>query len=120
MPTATIELPQEMIDAANTYAEREHRSIADLFADALKLTYGIDCVHMTGLHDKNMARKRAVSQRATGATSADADWLAKIHPKVRELIGVLKLPPEDAVKTDDELKDEYFAAKLGCNGESVS
>ena len=40
MPTATIELPRDMLDAASSYAERGRMSVVEFFADMMKRQYG--------------------------------------------------------------------------------
>ena len=40
MPTGTITLPRNMIEAAYSYADRESLSVADLFAKLLHKQYG--------------------------------------------------------------------------------
>jgi len=40
MPTTTIELPRDMVDAASLYAQRGRMSVVDFFADMMKRQYG--------------------------------------------------------------------------------
>jgi len=40
MPTATIELPRDMLDAASSYAERGRMSVVEFFADMMRRQYG--------------------------------------------------------------------------------
>jgi len=51
MPTDTLVLPREMISAARTYAEREHITVTELFADLMNRRYGykmtISVVHQS-------------------------------------------------------------------------
>ena len=96
MPLETLELPRDMVAAARSYAAREHTSIVDLFANALKTTYGIDCVCVLNGNTKPVRRTHAIPQGI-----------------VDELFGSLRLPPELEGKTDDELKDAYFAERYG-------
>ena len=42
MPVGTIELPLQMIDAAEMYAAREHLTVCDLFAQMLCSRYGYE------------------------------------------------------------------------------
>ena len=105
MPTATIELPRDMVEAAESYAERSHRSMVDLFANALKVAYGIDSVYVMNVGVKSLSvpaerpkirvRDRELSQR------------------VEALYGSLRLPQELEGKSDNELKNEYFKEKYG-------
>ena len=93
-----------------------------LFASALKIAYGIDCVYvMNGEADSagtcELPKLVKVAHRSVGVAQkpdvADMSWLDELHPKVRALVGTMKLPPEHAEKSYDELKDEYFAEKYG-------
>ena len=58
MPLETLELPRDMVAAARSYAAREHTSIVDLFANALKTTYGIDCLYVLNGNAKPVRRPR--------------------------------------------------------------
>ena len=40
MLMGTLELPRRMIDAAKSYAEREHLTVTDLFAELLHSRFG--------------------------------------------------------------------------------
>ena len=93
-----------------------------LFASALKIAYGIDSVSVVN-DETESAGMRELSQpgkaarRSVGVAQksdvTDTSWLDELHPKVRALVGTMKLPPEHAEKSYDELKDEYFAEKYG-------
>ena len=124
MPTATIELPRDMVDAATSYAARENKSVEDLFFNWLHRSYGFQRMYVTAdAEAKTIPAKRSIPQDETDPTDAvsrpanvrdnDSSWLEELHPKVRRLVGALKLPPEDASKSYDELRDEYFAEKYG-------
>ena len=117
MPTATVELPRDMVDAVSSYAERSHRSISDLFANALKMAYGIDSVYVFRKEPKASAGRSRPPLHAQGSRvrpvarhsrNADDSWLDEIHPKVRELVGIVSLPAD---KSDDELIYEAIMDK---------
>ena len=95
MPTATIELPRDMVDAASSYAEREHKSMVDLFANALRVAYGIDCIYVARTEPKVHIKQREIS------------------PRVEALYGSLRLSPKLEDTPDDELKRAYFSEKYG-------
>jgi len=40
MPTDTLELPREMVTAARAYAEKEHQTVTEFFADLMNRRYG--------------------------------------------------------------------------------
>ena len=61
MPMGTLELPRCMIDAAETYAERENLSVADLFADLLHSRYGYSITLTVSRPQTPVRRKRIVS-----------------------------------------------------------
>lgn len=61
MPMGTLELPLNMIDAAETYAERENLSVADLFADLLHSRYGYSITLTVSRPQTPVRRKRIVS-----------------------------------------------------------
>ncbi len=105
MPTATIELPRDMVEAAESYAERSHRSMVDLFANALKVAYGIDSMYVMRVDVKS--RPTPVEWPKIRVRDR------KLSPRVEALCGSLKLPPELEGKSYDELKDEYFREKYG-------
>ena len=94
MPVETLTLPRNVVIAARSYAEREHKTMADLFAAALKMAYGIDCVHVVS------DTTRSIRQR-------------ELSPRVKALRGCLKLSREAAGKSYEDMKDEYLAEKYG-------
>lgn len=62
MPTGTLTLPRNMIEAAYSYADRESLSVADLFAKLLHKQYGY-VVTMTVNTPVKSIQRRAVSSR---------------------------------------------------------
>ncbi len=92
MPYGTIELPMSMIIAAEAYAEREHRSIVEVFADLLKARYGFSLAVSVG---------RSSEKRACRT----------ITPIVKSLRGIAKVPvgasEEDVLA--DSLLEKYEA-----------
>ena len=94
MPVETLTLPRSMVTAARSYAERTHKSVADLFAAALKMAYGIDCVYVVS------DTTRSIRQR-------------ELSPRVKALRGCLKLSHQAAGKSYEEMKGEYLAEKYG-------
>jgi len=87
MPIGTLELPQEMISAAEAYAARENRTVADLFADMMGSRYGFRMTVSVVRPEKVSSAKRTLS----------------VDPRVRALRGVLKLPK--GVSYDSALRD---------------
>ena len=71
MPTGTLTLPRNMIEAAYSYADKESLSVADLFAKLLHNQYGY-VVTMT---------VDAPVEKSSGRT---------ISPRVRALRGIAK------------------------------
>ena len=90
MPLETLELPRDMVVAARSYAAREHTSIVDLFANALKTTYGIDCFCVLNGNTKPVRRTRAIPQDLV------------------DISGVISLPAD---KSDKELIREAILEK---------
>ena len=62
MPTGTITLPRNMIEAAYSYADRESLSVADLFAKLLHKQYGY-VVTMTVDAPVKSTQRRSISSR---------------------------------------------------------
>ena len=62
MPTGTLTLPRNMIEAAYSYADRESLSVAEFFAKLLHKQYGY-VVTMTIDAPVKSASHRAVSSR---------------------------------------------------------
>lgn len=90
MPTGTLTLPRNMIDAAYSYADRESLSIADLFAKLLHNQYGY-VVTMSIAEPVRKVSARPISSR------------------VRALRGIAKLPDNRPYKDvlSDALVDRY-------------
>ena len=86
MPTATIELPRDIVDAVSSYAERSHRSMMDLFANALKMAYGIESVYVVDVVGGKHTAPAAMVKTRVGD--------CKLSPRVEALYGSLKLPLE--------------------------
>ena len=76
MPMGTLELPRSMIDAAETYAERENLSVTDLFADLLHSRYGYSITLTVSRPQAPVRRKRAVS----------------IPDSIKSISGIISLP----------------------------
>ena len=83
-----------MVVAARSYAEREHKSVADLLANALKMAYGINCVYVVD------SAPVPIRQR-------------ELSPRVKALRGCLKFSQKASEKSYAELKGEYLAEKYG-------
>ena len=62
MPVETLTLPRNVVTAARSYAECQHRSVADILASALKLAYGIDSGYVVADTTKSV-RQRELSPR---------------------------------------------------------
>ena len=62
MPTGTLTLPRNMIEAAYSYADQESLSVADLFAKLLHTQYGY-VVTMTVDEPVKSAQRRTISSR---------------------------------------------------------
>lgn len=95
MPVETLTLPKDIVAAARMYAAREEKSVVELFTDWLKQSFGFSRVHAV---DHATHRHKKIDE---------------LTPRVQALYGSLRLPPELAGKSDDELKDEYFREKYG-------
>ena len=72
----------------------------DLFANALKMAYGIESVYVVDVVGGKHTAPAAMVKTRVGD--------CKLSPRVEALYGSLKLPLELEGKSDDELKDEYF------------
>ena len=83
MPMGTLELPRSMIDAAETYAERENLSVTDLFADLLHSRYGYSITLTVSRPQPPVRRKRIVS----------------IPDSIKSISGIVSLP-EGQTETD--------------------
>ena len=83
MPMGSLELPRSMIDAAETYAERENLSVADLFADLLHSRYGYSITLTVSRQQVPARRKRVVS----------------IPDSIKSISGIISLP-DDRTEAD--------------------
>ena len=91
MPMGTLELPRSMIDAAETYAERENLSVADLFADLLHSRYGYSITLTVSRPQAPVRRKRVVS----------------IPDSIKSISGIISLP--DGQTEADVIHDAVMA-----------
>ena len=73
MPTGTLTLPRNMIEAAYSYADKESLSVVDLFAKLLHAQYGY------------------VVTMAADAPAEQTTVRRTISPRVRALRGVAKI-----------------------------
>lgn len=94
MPTATIELPRDMVTAARAYAEREHKSVESLFLELFVNAYGYSA---SGAESpRSQALRRVADEKAP-------QWL-------NDISGVVSLP---SGKSDEDLVCEAIAEKYG-------
>ena len=94
MPTATIELPRDMVAAARTYAAREHKSVESLFLELFVKVYGYSS---SGIESpRSQALRRVADENAP-------QWL-------NDISGVVSLP---SGKSDEDLICEAVAEKYG-------
>ena len=91
MPTGTLTLPRNMIEAAEAYAERENLSVADLFADLLHSRYGYSITLTVSRPQSPARRKRAVS----------------IPDSIKSISGIISLP--EGQSEDDIIRDAVMA-----------
>lgn len=91
MPMGTLELPRSMIDAAETYAERENLSVADLIADLLHSRYGYSITLSVSCPQTQIRRKRVVS----------------IPNSIKSISGIISLP--DGQTETDVIRDAVMA-----------
>ena len=91
MPMGTLELPRSMIDAAESYAERENLSVADLFAELLHSRYGYSITPTVARHQTTVRRKRVVN----------------IPDSIKSISGIISLP--DGLSEDDIIRDAVMA-----------
>ena len=91
MPMGTLELPRNMIDAVETYAERENLSVADLFADLLHSRYGYSITLTVSRPQAPVRRKRVVN----------------IPDSIKSISGIISLP--DGQSEDDIIHDAVMA-----------
>lgn len=92
MTVATLELPREMMDAAISYAEREHRSVVDFFAEMMRRQYGYGiCV---------LAKNHATDKGRRDRAAAIVDSIS----------GIVHLPSN---KSDSDLIADAIMGKYG-------
>ena len=91
MPTGTLTLPRNMIEAAYSYADRESLSVADLFAKLLHTQYGY------------------VVTMAVDAPARPATTRRAISPRVRALRGIAKIADNRPYKDllSDAITERY-------------
>ena len=94
MPMATIQLPRDMILAAQGYAAHEHRTIAELFGDFLSKVYG---------YAKPTTGADVQSQRTFRDSIDIPGW-------IDEITGVVALPADKDCK---DLIHEAVVEKYG-------
>ena len=92
MPMGTLELPRSMIDAVETYAERENLSVADLFADLLHSRYGYSITLTVSRPQTPVRRKRVVS----------------IPDSIKSISGIVSLP--EGQTEADIIRDAVMAS----------
>ena len=91
MPMGTLELPRSMIDAVETYAERENLSVADLFADLLHSRYGYSITLTVSRPQAPVRRKRVIN----------------IPDSIKSISGIISLP--EGQSEDDIIRDAVMA-----------
>lgn len=91
MPMGILELPRSMIDAAETYAERENLSVADLFANLLHARYGYSISLTVSRPPAPVRRKRVVN----------------IPDSIKSISGIISLP--EGQSEDDIIHDAVMA-----------
>lgn len=91
MPMGTLELPRSMIDAAESYAERENLSVADLFAELLHSRYGYSITLTVARPKTTVRRKRVVN----------------IPDSIKSISGIISLP--EVLSEDDIIRDAVMA-----------
>ena len=93
MPTGTLKLPRNMIEAAYSYADKESLSVADLFAKLLHTQYGYVVTMAVDEPVKPVSTRRAIS------------------PRVRALRGVAKIADNRPYKDllSDAITERYEA-----------
>lgn len=91
MPMGTLELPRSMIDAAESYAERENLTVVDLFADLLHSRYGYSITLTVSRPQSSVRRKRVVN----------------IPESIKSISGIISLP--DGQSEDVVIRDAVMA-----------
>ena len=122
MPVETLTLPKDIVAAARMYAAREEKSIDELFADALRLAYGIDCsvtkpaTSEDGIEQRRKPLRIATPRRRASerrGRKSDESWLDELDPVTKSLVGALRPPLEDASRSYKDILDEALAEKYG-------
>ena len=91
MPMGTLELPRRMIDAAESYAERENLTVADLFAELLHSRFGSSIPLTVSRPQAPIRKKRVVN----------------IPDSIKSISGIISLP--DGQTEDDIIRDAVMA-----------
>jgi len=94
MPTATIELPYDMVTAARSYAARERKSVARLFMELFANAYRYS---LSDIESPRLSVLRRVADENA------PQWL-------NDISGVVSLPSD---KSDADLICEAVADKYG-------
>ena len=91
MPTGTLTLPRNMIEAAYSYADKESLSVVDLFAKLLHAQYGYVVTMAVDAPAKQTTTRRAIS------------------PRVRALRGIAKIADNRPYKDllSDAITERY-------------
>ena len=91
MPTGTLTLPRNMIEAAYSYADQESLSVADLFAKLLHNQYGY------------------IVKMSVDAPAKQAPTRRAISPRVRALRGIAKIADNRPYKDllSDAITERY-------------
>lgn len=92
MPMGTLELPRSMIDAAETYAERENLTVADLFAQLLHSRYGYSITLTVSRPQAPVQRKKVVN----------------IPDSIKSISGIVSLP--EGQTEADIIRDAVMAS----------
>ena len=99
------------------YAAREEKSIDELFADALRLAYGIDCsvtkpaTSEAGIEQRRKPLRIATPRRRASerrGRKSDDSWLDELDPVLKSIVGIVSLPAD---KSDDDLIYEAIMDK---------
>ena len=91
MPTGTLTLPRSMIDAVESYAERENLTVADFFANLLHSRYGYSITLTVSRPHPSIRRKRVVD----------------IPDSIKSISGIISLT--DGQSEDDIIHDAVMA-----------
>ena len=91
MLMGTLKLPRRMIDAAESYAERENLTVADLFAELLHSRFGYSITLTVSRPQAPIRKKRVVN----------------IPDSIKSISGIISLP--DGQTEDDIIRDAGMA-----------